>query len=218
MLEKRGFHKTRFIKFSDRRCLAAARSLSWFRDLLYAWTGTSVYQEAEFREAQDYLGFAADASHIGGAFVSPTIYSWYKWCPLCVEKNGGNTEVLELAAILIGVCSLFGSALSALMIIWLTDNSSAVTDFADGYAGNQLASDLIEEIRFELVRKQVNNFRLVHTPRRNLTEVDSITRGETSDILEFCMRHGNVGRSFLEAVTPRNMKRLSDGHFCFKLH
>jgi hypothetical protein len=170
------------------------------------------------KSSQNFDGFAADASHKGGACVSPKLFSWFRWCFCCVELNGGNTEVLELAAILVGICTMFGSLLSASRAIWLTDSSAAVSDNSDGYAKNALTSELIAEIRFELIRKQVNDFRLVHTSRRNLTEVDSITRGDPNDVLMFLDRQANHGRIYVKAITPRSMNRKPDGSFCFKLH
>jgi len=115
---------------------------------------------------------------------------------------------LELGSILIGYTTKIGGLHSGKLIIWLTDNGAAATAFNKGYSRDPLTSDIVSELRFELVRYQVDNFRLLWTSRVGLAQADLLTRSSLEDEKAFLALPGNEARTFYAPYSTRSIKLL----------
>lgn len=181
-------------------------TLAWFSDTLISWCGISYNMETRWIEStsSDLSGCAGDASNKGGAFVTPDHYSYWKWCPHCINMIKGNISILELATVLIGYASRIGGLHSGKMILWLSDNSGGISDFNKGYGKDPLLSEIIAELRFELIRSQVDNFRLVWVPRKSLFNSDLLSRGSNTDEQTFLSIPGNETREYFPPYSTRS--------------
>jgi hypothetical protein len=197
--------KSRYVKLSSFPKLQS--TLSWFADLLVSWCGISYNMETRWIEASpaDLSGVAGDASDRGGAFVTPDHYSFWKWCPHCLELINGNVSILELATVLIGYACKIGGLHSGKLILWLSDNSGGISNYNKGYGDDPLLSEIIAELRFELIRSQVDNFRLVWVSRKSLYNADLLSRGSLIDEKKFLSIPGNESRSYVAPFSTRSV-------------
>lgn len=191
----------------NRRFKHLFSSLSWFVDMLNTWCGISYNTETKWllSNPDDLTGCAGDASHIGGAFVTPTHYSWWKWCTCCVVSCKGDMTPLELSVVLVGHATRIAPMNSGNMILWLSDNSASVSSFNKGYSSDSLTSDIVAELRFELIRAQVDNFRLVWVDRSCIKQVDLLTRGSLLDEQTFLSLPENSSRVFVAPYSTREV-------------
>jgi hypothetical protein len=208
VLTKAGQRGVKYIVLS--KFVSLQRSLQWFRDMLTCWCGISYNMESRWEAANaiDFDGCSSDASKLGGAFVTVDSYSWWSWCPCCVEKCQSDMTPLELGSILIGYTTKIGGIHSGKLIFWLTDNGAATTAFNKGYSADSLTSEIVAELRFELIRSQVDNFRLLWTPRKGLAHADILTRASLEDEQRFLSLPGNEARSYYAPYSTRSIKLL----------
>jgi len=200
----RSERKSFVVNLSLKRYEATRGTLTWFSDLLVQWCGVAVYRETRWEYASEFHGCSSDASPIGGAFTTPTEYSFWIWCK-CGCADTTNTMRLELATILIGLSTRMGGIFSGLLVQWLSDSSSGVSAFNAGYAKDPMSSMIIAEARTILTNSQTDNFRLMWTGRADISHADSLTRGGIS---EFMRKAGNSKRTFCKPHSTRTVKLL----------
>ena len=121
------------------------------------------------------LNFSSNASDIGGSFLLPTHYSYWKWCTCCWETINGDICTMELAATLVGLASGVGQHFTRLRLLWLTDSANSVINYNKGYGTSPEQTSVIAELRSISIEFQFE-LRLAWTKRENIKRTDSLTR------------------------------------------
>jgi hypothetical protein len=177
-------------------------ALTWFSELFIQWCGVAVYREIRWENASSFFGCSGDASPVGGAFTTPSNYSFWTWCK-CGCADTKNTMRLELATILISLATRMASLFTGKLVIQLSDSSSGVTAFNKGYADDPISSAIIAEARQILIGSQTDNYRLMWTGRENISHADSLTRGGVTEFLKKVEQ-----RKFCDPHSTRTVKLL----------
>jgi hypothetical protein len=198
----KGFSKSAKIHWDKHFLLK--ESLQWFKDTFMIWSGVSLQQELDW-VSHESTGTSSDASHIGGAFLTPDTYSFFIWCPCCIKTWNKDMTPLELGTTCIGIGTSIGRSLISKRVLWISDNSAGCYDYNRGYSRtNEMTSRIIMETHQLTIQNQVEFF-LQWTPRKTIKLADSLTRG--CDV-EFRKLDG-YQRTYIEPHSCRSLIALS---------
>ncbi len=173
--------------------LVLAKALGWFSETLLKWTGRSYYihdawMDSGLEALLPRMGVTSDASFMGAAILTKDCFSYWVWCPCCVQRvNAQKPDIaaFELLAVAAGWHSEIGQRYIRKRVTHYTNNAENVNAFNKGFGSGlnaNLKTDLIAEIRVKAVERSCM-FRMAWVSHDKVKRTDSLTRGKAAEFM-----------------------------------
>ena len=171
-------HSVREDRFLVSLDAGVREDLTWWKDTLQAWIGTTLITYREWRFLPDFHA-QSDASGSGGfGLICGRDWCVEQWSE---EARGLNIAVLEMIPLVVGAV-LWGQRWSRKRVLFETDNAAVVACAKSWLPRDDHLTRLFRRLASLAIRHDFD-LKVVHLAGKLNTDADDLSRGRTTEFL-----------------------------------